>query len=426
MILSAAKIKSIKAIEILDSRGNPTIETTITLSDGTMGTASCPSGASIGGYEASELRDLDSTRFGGKGVLKAIENVHNIIAPKIIGMDATNQPQIDKAMIELDGTQNKGKLGANAIVSVSMAVCKAAARSVNHPLFLYLRQLTKKEDLPLKIPVPIFNVINGGEHAGRNVDFQEFMIIPASSKSFSESIELGTTVYKALKDILLSNGHTTLVGDEGGFGPKLSTNLDGLFFLKQAVEKTSFRYGSDVFFGIDIASNGFYHESQYKISDRPSGFNSNELISFYEEMNKTYHLLYLEDPLAEDDWDSWTKINSTMSHETIIVGDDLTVTNPYRLQMAINKKAISGIIIKPNQIGTVIETLAVVEVARNAGLKIIVSHRSGETNDDFIADLAVAVSADYAKFGAPVRGERVAKYNRLTKIEKSLNAVVTK
>lgn len=418
-----AKVKEIKAIEILDSRGNPTIQTTVILADGATGVASCPSGASTGSYEALELRDHDNTHFQGKGVTKAVENVNTIIAPAISGIDASHQSEVDKKMIELDGTQNKSRLGANAILSVSMAICKAASRSSVLPLFLYLRQFVKKENLTLKIPTPLFNLINGGQHANDGLDFQEFLLIPSSAKPYAETLQIATTISSSLKEILRERNLTTLVGDEGGFGPRVGTNRDAINLLAEVINKSPYRFGFDAFLGLDTAANSFYHEHNYQIKDKAMSLSSNDLISYYEELNKEFRFLYLEDPLFEDDWDAWSKLCSSLSSDTLIVGDDLTTTNPYRLQMAIDKRAISGIVIKPNQIGTVIESLAVVEVAREAGLKIIVSHRSGETNDDFIADFAVAVSADYVKFGAPARGERVAKYNKLTMIEKQLKSL---
>lgn len=417
-----SKIKQIKAVEILDSRGNPTIETTVILSDGAFGTASCPSGASIGTWEAVELRDHDQKRFAGFGVLKAIENIQNVIAPKILDLDASKQQEIDKIMIELDGTQNKSRLGANATLSVSMAVAKAAAQTSVLPLFLHLRQFIKK-DTSLKIPTPLFNLINGGKHADGNLDFQEFLIIPATSKQYLESLEMATSIYRSLKDVLKKNNLPTLVGSEGGFAPKLATNLDAFSFLKEAIDASLYRLGFDIFLGLDAAANSFFENDQYYIRDKANPLSSQDLIAYYEETKKQFELLYLEDPLAEDDWDGWTKLCLKLSQDTIIVGDDLTVTNPYRLAMALDKKAISGIIIKPNQIGTVIEALAVVEVGREAGLKIIVSHRSGETNDDFIADFAVAAGADYVKFGPPLQGERVAKYNRLLHIEEQIKTL---
>lgn len=418
-----AKIRQITAREILNSKGQPTIETAVILTDGAVGIASCPTGTSVGKYEAIEIRDQDEKRFQGLGVLNAIMNIEEIIAPTLLGMDATKQPDIDKKMIALDGTTNKGRLGANAILSVSMAVAKAAAKSSILPLFLYLREFINKGDVPLKIPVPAFNVINGGKHAEGTIDFQEFLVIPASSKKFDEALIIGTNVYAALKKSLETNNLSTLVGDEGGFSPKVQTNQDALLMLKQVIEGINLRLGFDVFLGLDAASSNFISGQQYHIRDKSIGLSSKDLITFYKAINNDYHLLYLEDGLAEDDWPGWNELYTEMSQQTLIVGDDLICTNPYRLQMALDKKTVTGIIIKPNQIGTVIEALAVVEMARQANLKIIVSHRSGETNDDFIADFAVAASADYVKFGAPARGERVAKYNRLLQIEKQLKTL---
>lgn len=415
-----AKIKQITAREILNCRGNPTIEVSVFLSDGNVGTASCPIGTSVGSFEAAFITDNDEKHFQGHGVLKAIENIKSQIASHLIGTEAYKQQEIDKIMIELDGTQNKGRLGVNSILTVSMAVAKAAAKSAVLPLFLYLREFIKKDNLPLKIPVPLFNLINGGLHAKGSLDFQEFLVIPASSKQYGESLEIGVTVYEALKRTLRLKEYSTLVGDEGGYSPNLTSNSEAFSILKQAINSTNIKLEYDLFFGLDCSATNFFSEKKYKITDISQPVSSAELTTYYETLNKDYHLLYIEDPFAEEDWDGWSNFTSRMSQTTIITGDDLTATNPYRLQMAINKKAITGIVIKPNQIGTVIETLAVVEVARQLGIKIIVSHRSGETNDDFIADFAVAVSADYVKLGAPARGERIAKYNRLLQIENQL------
>lgn len=415
-----AKIKEIRAREILNAKGSPTIEAAVLLSDGTEAVASCPSGTSIGSYEAAEVRDADPARFMGKGVLKAIGTITTKIAPRLVGKEASNQQDIDSAMAQLDGTQNKAILGANAILAVSMAVCKAAAKSGHIPLYSYLNNLVRRGNFPAKIPTPAFNLINGGVHADNNLDFQEFLLIPATSKTYSEAVELSVRTYNSLKQVLRTNNATTLVGDEGGFGPVLATNADALKLLLQATQVAGLRFGFDVFFGIDAAANSFYEDHFYKIKDRSTPLSSADLATYYQELNASFHLIYLEDPLAEDDWDGWTNLFSKIGQEAIVVGDDLTATNPYRLQMALTKRAISALIIKPNQIGTVMESLAVVEVARHAGLKIVVSHRSGETNDDFIADFAVAVSADYVKFGAPARGERIAKYNRLLQIEQEL------
>lgn len=415
-----AKIKKVTAHEILNSKGNPAVETSVILSDNSIGVASCPSGTSTGTYEAFELRDRDENRYHGMGVLRAVENINKTIAPQIIGIEAQKQHEVDRKMIELDGTQNKERLGANAILSVSMAVAKAASQSSVLPLFMYLRQFIKRDGHAMKIPTPIFNLLNGGKHAEGGVDFQEFQIIPSTSKPYSEALLTGSTIYHSLKEVLKTYNLSTLIGDEGGFAPTLATNADAFSLLKQAVEKSNFRFGFDIFFGLDAAANSIKKQEEYSIKDKPTALNTDGLISYYEELNKTYHLLYLEDPLSETDWDGWQKLTNLLGKDSLIVGDDLTVTNPYRLQMALDKKAITGIIIKPNQIGTVIEALAVVEIAREMGLKIIVSHRSAETNDDFIADFAVATSSDYVKFGAPAKGERVAKYNRLLHIESQL------
>jgi enolase len=411
-----SKIKSIIAREILNAKGMPCIESTVILSDGKTGTASCPSGTSTGSYEASELKDHDENRFNGHGVLKAISNINDIIAPSLIGIDAIKQQIVDRIMIDLDGTQNKSRLGANAILSVSMATAKAAAKSSTLPLFLYLREYIKKENTVLKIPNPLFNILNGGLHAGGNMDFQEFIVTPASSLAYPDALNMGSSIYMALKKVLETNNLTTLVGDEGGFAPMANSNKEAMSFVKEAIASKNLRLGFDVFMGLDAASSNFFHDKKYHLKDRSVGFSSEDLANYFDDLNKEFQLIYLEDPMAEDDWDGWTRILQKIGQQTLIVGDDLIATNPYRLQMALDRKAVSGIIIKPNQIGTVIESLAVVEVARSAGLKVIVSHRSGETNDDFIADFAVGVSADYVKFGAPARGERVAKYNRLLDI----------
>jgi len=418
-----AKIKQITAREILNAKGNPTVEATVYLNDGRLGIASCPSGTSVGNYEASELKDHDSDRFDGNGVLNAISNIERVIAPNLIGVEATKQQVVDKIMIDLDGTQNKGKLGANAILSVSMAVAKAAAKSSTLPLFLYLREYVKKENTELKIPTPLFNILNGGKHAGDNLDFQEFIVTPASSMSYPEGLNKISSIYSALKIVLKQNNLSTLIGDEGGFGPNLQNNKEAFLYIKEAISQKNLRLGFDVFMGLDAAASNFFREQKYRIKDKAMTFSRSDLIAYYEELAKEFQLIYLEDPMAEDDWEGWNQIQTRLGQQTLIVGDDLTATNPYRLQMALDKKTIGGIIIKPNQIGTVIEALAVVEAARSSGLKITVSHRSGETNDSFIADFAVGVSADFVKFGAPVRGERVAKYNRLLEINNQLKSL---
>jgi len=413
------KIKDISAREILDSRGNPTIETTIVLENGVTATSSVPSGASVGKYEALELKDNDPRRYNGMGVLKAVANVNEVIKPKILGMEVRNQLEIDKTLILADGTENKSKLGANAILSVSQAVCKAAALEENVPPFVHVGHLYGLKPQEMKIPIPIFNLINGGKHGAGNLDFQEFHLIPSGLKIYSESLRIGEEIYQAVKKVLIRHGAIHSVGDEGGFAPNLFTNLDALEVLVTAIREAGYVFKQDVFLGLDVAAGYFYQEGKYKIKDKTTPCGPEELIDFYQELLNQYPLLSLEDPFWEDDWESWQKITQSFPN-TMIVGDDLLATNKKRVQEAIEKKACSAILIKPNQIGTVAETIEVIKISRQAGWKIIVSHRSGETNDDFIADFAVGVGADYVKFGAPARGERVAKYNRLLKIEEEL------
>lgn len=418
-----SKIKQIIAREILNSQGIPTVETTVILQNNISVTASVPSGVSIGSYEAVEIHDKDPMRFNGMGVLHAVNTVNTILAPKLIGMEVTKQQEIDKTMIELDGTQNKAKLGANSILSISVAVAKAAAQDSVMPLYLYLRQFLSNQKIALSIPVPLFNFMEGGKHGTATTDFQEFHVIPASSKTYAESLQMGSVIYASLENICRLNGLSTLVGDEGGFSPRVASNHDALTLLTEAIEATNYKLGFDIFTGIDAASNTFYSNQQYRIHDKQMSLSSSNMIAYYTELAKQFHLLYLEDGLSEDDWGGWATLTKTLGQELMIAGDDLITTNPYRLQTAIEKKAVSAVIVKPNQIGTVIEALAVVEVARSAGLKIIVAHRGGETNDTFIADFAVGVSADYCKFGALARGERIAKYNRLSQIDNQLKAL---
>ncbi len=414
-------IQSVSAREILDSRGNPTVETTVSLSDGSIGIASCPSGASTGLHEAVELRDNDQNHYMGKGVRKTVQNIETIIAPKLIGKNSNNQKDIDDIILSLDTSANKATLGANATLPVSMAVCRTQAISEKLPLFKYIQKIAPTPFVT-RIPTPLFNILNGGKHAGGNIDFQEFIVIPSQLVSFAQALEQGTIVYMGLKKLLEDKHLSTLVGDEGGFGPTLSTNEEALSMVKQAIELAGFAFGKDMFVGLDVASGSFFKDGKYITKEKPEGAIPQELIELYKALQKNYPLFYLEDPLSEDDWDNWTQLVVAFTdQQTIITGDDLLVTNPNRLQMAIDKKAATGIIIKPNQIGTVSETLTVVKLAKQNNIKTIVSHRSGETNDDFIADFAVGVNADFVKFGAPTRGERVAKYNRLLHIEEELN-----
>lgn len=417
-----AKIKKIEATEILDSRGNPTIETTVWLEDGSTGVASVPSGASTGQYEAIELRDGDPHRFQGKGVLQAVKNVNQAIAPQLLGRDASYQGEIDQILINLDGSKNKKNLGANAILSVSQAVLEAAAASFKMPIYAFIFAKYQMANRNSGMPTPTFNLINGGKHGAGNLDFQEFHIIPSVRKSYSEALQIGGEVYQALKKVLIHRQAIHSVGDEGGFAPNLSANMDALEVLMEAISQTDYEFARDIFLGLDVAAHFFYKHGKYIIKDRAQPFSPQEMIDYYERLNEEYHLFSLEDPFFEDDWESWQKVTETIGENTIIVGDDLLCTNKKRVEEAIKRKACSAILVKPNQIGTISETVEVIKICKEGGWKIIVSHRSGETNDDFIADFAVGVGADYTKFGAPARGERIAKYNRLLKIEKELAA----
>ncbi len=419
-----AKIEKVIGREILDSRANPTVEVTVVLSDGTAGVSSVPSGASRGVYEAHELRDEDINRYKGMGVLKAIESITSVIGPGLIGMEASNQQEIDKKMIEMDGTQNKSRLGGNAILAVSQAVAKASAKNSLLPLSVYLRQFLSVHTEGNKIPAPLFNMLEGGKHADNGLNFQEFLVIPATSFDYSQSLQIGISVYQALKEYLKNSNLFTGVADEGGFAPDFASNLDALKTLKSAIETTPHSFSKDVFLGLDVAASTFVNNRKYTIKDRSGQIGTQDMLALYKTIVTDYAVIYLEDPFAEDDWESWKDIYNELGGNTLIVGDDLTSTNPYRLQMAINNNVINSIIIKPNQIGTITEALAVVEIAKYKNIKIIVSHRSGETDDDFIADFAVAVGADYVKFGAPSH-ERIIKYNRLAEIQTELQKLNT-
>lgn len=418
----SSKIYGIQAREILDSRGNPTVESTVILESGYRGTSSVPAGASVGKYEAVELRDKDPKRYNGMGVLTAVNNVNTIIGPKLRGIDAMNQNLVDQTMSELDGTPNKSHLGANAILSVSLANAVACANHNRVPLYTYLHTIVEKS-IPVKIermPTPTFNLINGGLHGAGNLNFQEFHVIPASNKPYHIALEMGEEIYQSVKKILIYRNAVHSVGDEGGFAPNLFTNLDAMEVLLGAVRSTPYRFGVDVFFGLDVASTHFKTERGYEIKDRPLAFNQQEFIDYMKELHEKYHLLLLEDPLEEDDWKGWVEITKQLGSEVLIVGDDLLATNPERLEHAISEKACSAILLKPNQIGSLTEFISVVTLAKKNDIKCVTSHRSGETNDTFIADLAVAIQSDYIKFGAPARGERVSKYNRLLQIESEL------
>ena len=415
-----AKIKEIQAREMLNAKGFPTVETTVILSDGKIGVASCPSGEVIGTYEALDLKDHDEKRFEGQGVLRAIANIKNIIAPALAGREAEHQQEIDKTMIDLDATSNKSRLGANTMLSVSMAIAKAAAESSVLPLFLYLRQFVRKDHGPLKIPVPIFNLISGGKKERNRFDFHEFLIVPATSKPYTESIQIGEAIHKSLKKILEVKSNREFGDYDEGFFPNLATNKEAFSYLLQAAEDAHVKIGFDAFLGLNSKASLLFKDGKYQISDIPTLISSRELINYYDELNRNVHLLYLEDPLSQDDWEGWKVLFEKLSLTTIIAGGDLISTNPYRLQMALDKKTINGIVIKASQVGTVIESLAIAQAAHETGLKIIISHRSSETNDDFMADFSVAVSADYIKIGSLSRGENIAKYNRLLQIENQL------
>lgn len=410
-IINMAKIKTIDAQQILNAKGLPAIEATVVLNDGKIGISSCPSGEKIGHYEAMDI---------GNNVEKAIINIKTLIAPAIVGKEVEHQQEIDKLMIDLDGTQNKSRLGANSMLAVSMAVAKAGAESSVLPLYLYLRQFVKKDHEALRIPVPIFNFINAKTSENTFAIFHEFLIVPASSKSFLESIQIEESIRKSLKQVIETKYAIKLDDYVEGFSPNLTANNEGFSLIQQAVGNTPVKLGFDVFLGLNSRASSFYRDGKYHLKGNPTALSSNDLIRYYEELYKNFHLFYLEDPLDQDDWDGWASLFEKLSSTTIISGGDLVATNPYRLQMAIDKKAVNGIIIKPSQVGTVIESLAIAEAAKETGLKLTVSHRSNETNDDFMADFAVAVSADYIKIGSLARGENIAKYNRLLQIENQL------
>lgn len=407
-----AMITDVYAREILDSRGNPTVEVEVYLEDGTISRAAVPSGASTGMFEAVELRDGDKSRYLGKGVLKAVENVNDIIGPAIIGYDATEQVAIDKIMIELDGTPNKGKLGANAILGVSMAVAKAAAESLDLPLFQYLGGTNAKE-----LPVPMMNILNGGAHADNNVDIQEFMIMPVGAENFAQALRMCAEIYHTLKNVLKGKGLATGVGDEGGFAPNLGSNEEALQVICEAIKEAGLEPGKDIMLAIDAASSEFYKGGKYELAGEGKTKTATEMVDFYEELVNKYPIISIEDGLAEEDWDGWKVLTERLGKKVQLVGDDLFVTNTERLSKGITNDTANAILIKVNQIGTLTETFDAIEMAKRAGYTCVISHRSGETEDATIADIAVAVNAGQIKTGAPARSERVAKYNQLLRIE---------
>jgi enolase len=410
-----ASIESIKAREILDSRGNPTIEVEVVLVDGSAGVASVPSGASTGKYEAVELRDGDKSRYGGLGVLKAIEHVNSEIASAIVGMSALEQAAIDQRLIELDGTANKARLGANATLGASLAVAKAGANFLDIPLYRYLGGAEAS-----LLPLPMLNILNGGKHAPGSTDFHEFMIMPVGAANFNKAMQISSEVYHSLRKVLEDKGLSTNVGDEGGFAPQLSSNKDALELILAAIDMAGHKAGQDLFIALDPAASTFYHNRKYVLSREGATLSSTEMIDYYVKLVSDYPIVSIEDGLAEDDWAGWLLLTAQLGKQIQLVGDDLYVTNIKRLEKGIAQKASNSILIKPNQIGTLSETLAVIKRAQQAGWTTIISHRSGETEDTTIADLAVASNAGFIKAGAPCRSERLAKYNRLLRIEEEL------
>jgi enolase len=413
-------ITNVQARQILDSRGNPTIEVDVYLEDGTLGRASVPSGASTGASEAVELRDGDKKVYGGKGVLKAVENVNERIAPELIDLDATEQVAIDELMIHLDGTDNKGKLGANAILGVSLAVAKAAARGLGLPLYRYIGGTSARQ-----LPVPMMNIMNGGKHADSNVDMQEFMAMPVGASSFSEALQWGTEIYHALKSVLHGRGLATAVGDEGGFAPNLPSNEEAIKVIIEAIEKAGYEPGKQVMIAMDPAASEFYDNGSYVLKGEGRTLSGDQIVDYYADLVDKYPIISIEDGLAEDDWATWRKLTERIGHKVQLVGDDLFVTNVKFLQKGIDTQTANSILVKVNQIGTLTETLASIELAKRAGYTAVVSHRSGETEDATIADIVVATNAGQIKTGAPARTDRVAKYNQLLRIEESLGDTAT-
>jgi len=406
--------------EILDSRGNPTVEVEIYLDNGTIGRAAVPSGASTGAFEAVELRDGDKERYLGKGVIKAVENINEIIGPEIVGMNVFEQVVIDKLMIELDGTDNKGKIGANAILGVSLAVAKAAANTLGMPLYQYIGGVNAKT-----LPVPMMNILNGGKHADNNVDIQEFMVMPVGAGSFKEALRMGTEVFHNLKKVLQSKGLNTSVGDEGGFAPNLTSNEEALQVIMEAIKQAGYEPGKDIMLALDVAATEIYDEKENKYNLAGEGLvkTAEDMVEFYENLIGKYPIISIEDGLSEDDWEGWRLLTERLGNKIQLVGDDLFVTNTERLKKGIDNGIANSILIKLNQIGTLTETLDAIEMAKRAGFTSVISHRSGETEDTTIADLVVAVNAGQIKTGAPSRTDRVAKYNQLLRIEEILDDV---
>jgi enolase len=417
-----ATIKDIFAYEIIDSRGYPTVEARLVTDAGWQVTTSIPSGTSIGKYEAVELRDNDKHRFDGMGVTMAVKIINTLLAPKLKGIDPRRQLEVDRWMIQADGTKRKEKLGANATLAISQLLTKAAAVDAGVPLFHYINALNAelfKEKIPVeRIPTPIFNIINGGKHANNNLEFQEFQIIPSSSFSFTHNLQIGADIFHELKRVLLYRNANISVGEEGGFAPNFSTNLDAIEVITETITQKNLKLGIDVFLGLDIAAAHFFQDDKYHIKDRPHPMRKEEYIEFILALTKNYSFLCIEDPLNQDDFNTWTKLNEAIGKNVYLIGDDLLCSDKDRVLKAIKEKSCTTLLLKPNQLGTISEVLEVISLARKNNMNYVISQRSGETEDSFIADLSVAIQADFVKFGATSRGERVSKYNRLWQIER--------
>jgi enolase len=410
-------ISEIFAREILDSRGNPTVEVETVLESGLIGRASVPSGASTGAFEAVELRDGEKDRYMGKGVIKAVDNVNELIAPELEGMDATDQRDIDQLMIEIDGTENKGKLGANAILGVSLSIAKAAAAALDLPLYKYIGGVNSH-----MMPVPMMNILNGGKHADNTVDLQEFMIMPVGASSFAEALKICSEIFHTLKDVLKKDGMSTSVGDEGGFAPDLKTNEDAIKYIIEAIKKAKYKPGKEVFLALDPAATEFFNKGKYKLSGEGKVLKPAEMVDYYADLAGKYPIISIEDGMAEEDWEGWKMLTEKIGDKVQLVGDDLFVTNTKRLKKGIEVGVANSILIKVNQIGTLSETLDAIEMAKRAGYTAVVSHRSGETEDTTISDIVVGINAGQIKTGAPSRTDRVAKYNQLLRIEEELGS----
>ena len=412
-----SSIEKVYAREILDSRGNPTIEVDIYTKSGHLGRAAVPSGASTGEYEAIELRDMDSERYLGKGVRKALNNINSIISEAIIGLDVTKQEEVDNMMIKLDGTENKSRLGANAILGVSLAIAHASAKVSNHPLYK-----TFSDDDKFLLPMPMMNILNGGSHANNSVDIQEFMVMPISGNTFSETLQMGTEVFHELKSVLNSKGMNTAVGDEGGFAPNLSSNEEAIEVILESIIKRGLKPGKDILLALDVAASELYENGLYNLASENKKLETSEMVTYLSKLVKDYPIISIEDGLDENDWEGWSQLNLEIGTDVQIVGDDLTVTNIKRLQRSIDEKSMNAILIKLNQIGTVTETIQAIKMAKKAGFGVVISHRSGETEDTTISDLAVGMQTGQIKTGSASRTDRVCKYNQLLRIEEELGS----